>query len=848
MAEPRTTEGATADRARTSSALGNYQPSLDGLRAVAMAVMLSYHGELQWAKGAYLGLSQFFTLSGFLITSILLSRQTRHGSVGLGRFWSNRYRRLLPAAMLTLAGVVVFGATVADPVQVKEIPAQIAAAAAQVANWYFIVTDKSYVELFVSPSPVQHFWSLAVEEQFYLIMPLLFVGLFKLTKSLKVVAACFAGGAVVSTVWMIWLYRNGASIDRLYYGTDTRAAELLMGGLLAVILHRFPLNLSPGLRKVMAAAGIAAFALTAWGWTHLEITSGPMYQGGFLVFSVVSCVIIASLLSGGPLTTALSWGFLPAMGRIIYGLYLYHWPIFLWLTAERTGLDPWPLFFLRMVVTFVLAIASYNLVEMPIRHGSFTWLKGPVRYAVAPVVAVSIVLVAFIAGNREVTEELTPLATPVSEQAPIVGGDGVLDVVVIGDATTQPFVDRLEEVAATSDALAVTVAPPFACDGLVEVDGGPTCANFVDDWTPLIDEVDPDVVLFYVTAWDVASTATLAGLAPAEPTATVEWAQGVLDRGMGILSARGAPVVWGEPSQSFEQEFRNANDPFHLAIAALLKDNQNVRQILGIEYPTGLDVTSEAYVDGAVEVILENLRRQQRDPAGAALKVLVVGDSVARTFGFGLERWASETGTAAVWTTATPGCGVTDEGTTRGLADREQPIPEVCRSVREGWVRQIAQFDPDLVIVLTSVWDVQDRRFPGWSDYRSPGDPELDAYILREYEESVDVLSSGGATVVWLQAPCSRSMQVDGGAIGESAGAYEVRRVVHLNDSIIPKLLESRPAVRTFDLFPILCPSGGFEEQLDGIEPRPDGAHFSVEGAMWIAETYGKAVLEAGVP
>ena len=688
-----------------------------------------------------------------------------------------------------------------------------------------------------------------MEEQFYLIMPLLFVGLFKLTGRSRSVPPCFLGGTMLSTAWMIWLYRSGASIDRLYYGTDTRAAELLAGGVLAFVLHRYPLDLSPVWRRVLVVAGIVCFALTAWGWTHLEITSGPMYQGGFLIFSIMSCVLIASLLAGGPLTAVLSWGFLPPMGRIIYGLYLYHWPIFLWLTAERTGLDPLPLFTLRMVITFALAIASYNLIEMPIRHGSFTWLRGSLRYAIAPVVAISIVAVAFVAGNREIDAELTPLATPVSDQAPVATGDGVLDVVVIGDAATAPYVDRLRAEADASDSLAVTVAEPFTCEGLVQQDGSPTCTNFVEDWKPLIDEVDPDVVLLYVTQWDVAQIDALSGLDPAStPEAKAEWAAEVLGEGVSILGARGAPVVWGEPAKTFGEQYQNQTDPLHIAVGTLIASNENFRQILGIEYPTGMDTASPEYADRVTDVIVENLRRQQRDPTSSARKVMVVGDSVARTVGYGLERWAEETGEATVWTTATPGCGIADEGTVRGYADREAPMAEVCLAVRDGWKRQLAQFDPDVVVVLTSTWDLQDRRFPGWDDYRSPGDPTIDDYILREYEEAADVLGSTGATIVWLQAPCSRSMQIDGGAIGESAGAYSISRTVHLNEDLLPRLVAARPAIRLYDLFSIMCPDGTFHDEVAGITPRPDGAHFSSEGAVWLADTYGKAILDAALP
>jgi len=817
-----------------------------------MSVMLAYHGELQWAKGAFVGLSQFFTLSGFLITSILLKRSEQTGTVNLVGFWTQRYRRLMPAALFTLAGIVVFGATVADPMQVKEIPGQVTAAAAQVANWYFIYTEKSYIDLFAAPSPVQHFWSLAVEEQFYIIMPLIFLGLIKWTRSLKVIGGFFALGAAASTFWMIWLYNNGASLDRLYYGTDTRAAELLMGGLLAVVLHRYPLNLGPLGRKVMAAVGFVAFALTIWAWTNLELADGPVWRGGFTVIAVVSCALIVSLLSGGPLKTLLAWGFLPAMGRITYGLYLYHWPIFLWLTAERTGLDSWYLFFLRMAVTFAVAIASYHLMEMPIRNGSPRRLTGPIRWAVAPTVAISIVAVAFVAGNREVTAELTPVATPVSEVAPSVGGgDGVLDVLVIPGAGTAGVTRALQDRGASSDELEVTVGEPFACDGLAELAGEQTCSNWIEEWPALIEAVDPDVVLFYVSGWDVAQIEELSGLDPtADPAAAAVWVESVLEPGLELLTADDATAVWARLPQTMVEALQGINDPFTVAMTHLPKVNKQFRQILDLEFPQDMDVTSDAFVAPAVEALLRSLELYQRADTGSGPKVMIVGDSAARTVGYGLERWAADTGAAVMWTTATVGCGLADEGTVSDAfaRGREVPISETCRQVRDGWKGQIEQFDPDLVIVLTTVWDLQDRRLPGWSSPKVPGDPEFDEYLLREYRQVVDELSVAGARVLWLQGPCARSVEVNG-VPGASVGAYDTARVRHLNEVLLPQLVRDRPDVRLFDLFPILCPDGEFVESLGGVEEvRPDGVHFSAEGSLWLANEHGDAILRTGLP
>ncbi|MBK6510337.1 MAG: acyltransferase [Haliea sp.] len=837
---------------RPSSAISSYHPALDGLRAVAMSVVLAYHGELPWSTGAFLSLSQFFTLSGFLITSILLRRWAQTGTVDLVSFWSQRYRRLMPAALLTLVGVILYGATAASPYQVREIPGQVTAAAFQVVNWYFILTEKSYIDLFAAPSPVQHFWSLAIEEQFYVLMPLAFVALIKWRNSSLSIGAFFLFGTLASTAWMIWLYHQGASLDRLYYGTDTRAAELLVGGLLAVVLARYPLNPGERGRQFLALAGSIAFAITVWAWTHIELTDGPIWQGGYTLFSLVTCVLIVSILSGGPVKAILAWGFLPAMGRITYGLYLFHWPLFLWLDEEYTGLDGWALFTLRMALTFALAIASYNLLEMPIRNGFPSRLKKSVRWTIAPACTVLIVVAAYAAGNREINEELSPLATPISEEAPTLVEDKILNVLVVADASSAKVIAALEARAADAENLAVTVAEPFRCDGIATMDDGTrTCAEWLKEWPSLVATVNPDVVLFFVNRWDPAEIAKFSGIDPAsDHIAATAWTESTLRGGLGLLFAQGAPVVWARIPSSGEEELLLMTDPFINAMNLLLKEDMRIRHILLDELRAEIDPASDSFAPAALAVVLDSLELYRRPDPGSLPRVMVVGDSVARTFGYGLERWAADTGAAQVWTTATGGCGLADEGLVESwwFKDREEPLPERCLRVHSRWKAQIEQFKPDLVIVMTSIFDTQERRLPEWPQMKLPGDPAFDDYLLREYRESVDVLAAGGAAILWIQPPCTRSMQMQANAQGTSTGLYDTARVRHLNYSLIPRLVEDRPEVRTYDLFPKLCPEGVFVESMDGIDNvRPDGVHFSTEGSLWLAYTFGGEMLEAGL-
>ncbi len=831
----------------SSQALGIHYQSLDGLRAVGMIAMFFAHSEFRVFGGAYMALSVFFTLSGFLITSILLRRTERGGAMGFRKFWSQRYRRLLPASLLCLFGVVIFAATVADPAQAKEIPGQVAATAAQVVNWFFIYTEKSYMQLFAAPSPVQHFWSLAVEEQFYIFMPFVFWLMVRYTKTLKPIAACFGLGAIASAVWTVWLYRQGASLDRIYYGTDTRAAEILMGGFLAVVLYRFPLRLGEVGKRVMAVVGVVAFGITVWWWATANLSDLWVYQGGFLLVATVSCALIASLMSGGPVAWLMSWGFLPSMGRISYGLYLFQWPIMLWLTSDRTGLHGWPLFILQLAVIFAVAIASYHLLEKPIRMGIPAWPKGPARWAVAPAVAVLIVGLAFVVGHRNAGDPSSSFAFPISTVSPL---DAEFDVLVVPDQQTAGFASALVERGNALGTFGVTVAEPFTCEGLAPSADGETCSNWIEEWPALLEEVDPDLVLFYVDDWDVAQIEKLSELSMAnDPAAVTAWTSSTLDGGFDILTSTGATLMTAQLPLSSTGEVTDPDGPFNLAMDQLVQADSAIQRISTPPPPAGMARVGEPYEQFVTSHLEPRLALAAVERVSKGPRILIVGDSLAANIGWGFERWAKEHDAAIVWVGATVGCGILDEGEVGEAigARTEGLFPGDCRDVHDGWVRQVSEFQPDLVIMLSSVWDLQDRQLADWPEPLAPGAPAFDDYLLREYREAVDVLSSGGAPVLWMSGPCSRSVSI-GGAEGTSTGAFEVSRVHHLNDELIPQLMADRDQVRTFDIFPILCPDGTFTESIPGVDNfRPDGAHLTEEGATWFAENYAAEMIAAGM-
>ena len=285
-----------------------FQPGLEGMRGVAVLAVLVFHGGFSWASGGFLGVSTFFTLSGFLITTLLLRERSRSGSIGLKRFWARRFRRLMPAALVCLVGVLVFAATVATPAQMVDLRGDMIASLLYVANWRFIADGASYSELFAAPSPVLHFWSLAIEEQFYLVFPLVVAGSVALAKgSRRLLAGLLAIGTVGSIAFTASLAES--SIDAAYYNTFSRAAELLLGALLAMVvalpITRRALDHGRATITVTVAGAIASVGVV-WLWHTAAQTDAWLYRGGLAGYALLSTVLIVVAVERGPLQRVFS--------------------------------------------------------------------------------------------------------------------------------------------------------------------------------------------------------------------------------------------------------------------------------------------------------------------------------------------------------------------------------------------------------------------------------------------------------------------------------------------------------------------------------------------------------------
>ena len=513
-----------------------HRPALDGVRAVAVILVVLYHGGVRWVPGGFLGVDVFFVVSGFLITSLLLVEWADSGRVDLSAFWFRRARRLFPALVLVLLVTAVYAAVLAPDIVRDRLRGDMLAALLYVANWRFVVTGAEYFEQYAAPSPLLHTWSLAIEEQFYLIWPLALLLLLRplarlaTTTAFITVAAVCGVGALASAAAMVALYEPGLDPSRVYYGTDTRAQALLVGAATAgLCLSRgWWADQRQARWKLLSASGVVSLVgLLVLG--ALGSDNAPwMYRGGFLLTAVLSAVVIVCVThrEANPLTRLLSMAPLRWIGLASYGIYLWHWVVFVIMTPERTGISDLPLLIARLAVTAVLATASYVWVEQPIRRwqrprGEGVWNRRAVGWLSS---GVAVCLAATILGTGaratqapSATPTHSPSSIPPTTQSPSPSTtppgtgtptptltstppqDGRLSVFLLGDSVAWNLhSDYLPDPALKLD---VTGSTKLACGQFpgVQVVFGKRmplhsgCLDWPQEWRDYVADVKPDV-------------------------------------------------------------------------------------------------------------------------------------------------------------------------------------------------------------------------------------------------------------------------------------------------------------------------------------------------------------------
>ena len=352
-----------------------YMPGLDGLRALAVLAVIAYHLHLGWAPGGMLGVGVFFTLSGYLITDLLLGQHETTGTLQLADFWRRRARRLLPALSVLLA-VVAAWVTLLDRPQLSALRGVVVAAVGYVTNWWLIAQHRSYFAQFGPPSPLGHLWSLAVEEQFYLVWPwLLWLGL-RWTRgrpgTRSRLAAATALLAALSAIEMATLYRPGYDPTRIYDGSDTRAFALLIGAALAFVWPSRHLRggITRGARRILDGAGVTGLAVIVGLICCTNEYSAFLYRGGMVLLSVATALVVGTAASpASRIGRALGWGPLRWLGVRSYGIYLWHYPIIV-LTTPASGRDTLARGALQVAASIGVAELSWRYIEEPVRRGA----------------------------------------------------------------------------------------------------------------------------------------------------------------------------------------------------------------------------------------------------------------------------------------------------------------------------------------------------------------------------------------------------------------------------------------------------------------------------------------------
>ncbi len=778
-----------------------YQPALDGVRALAVVAVLLFHSGIGWMSGGYLGVSVFFTLSGFLITTLLLREGDGTGRVDVVRFYTRRARRLLPASLVCVLAVCALAAG-GQFAGVAGLRRDVVGALFQVFNWVKLGSGQSYADLNNLAAglrhPLDHYWSLSIEEQFYWVWPVTVIGLLRLRRrwaswtmlrSTTVLLVVFGVAApLIAVTWG----ENAA-----YWATPARAAEILAGVVLACWCQRRPTV--PGAARWL---GPSCLALLGAACVLFPDGSGPAYRGALPLIGLLSAGLILGLQVPGPLRSMLSTRPLVGIGKISYGIYLYHWPIYVLIDRRHWDAPVGVVLAIKAAITVAVALVSYFLIERPVRRSVLpprrTLVLGLAGIAVVGALVVIVpnptkfYAVDSAAAQRAAidTAQVAPL-TPASTAASPATRGGTAEGNGNGAGRTADgngaggAVDAGGAGGASGGGAPVVSAPPR---GL----GAPTGAG---------------------GATAVPTSASPPGVAPASAAAGAGPTGGSPPGGSVPPVGPGAAPAGGAPAASTSTGSPPGTSPLSLPTAS------------------GGGVSGPGSAAGEAPSTVPVPPRPVR--------ILVAGDSTAEATGNGLISWAAANpALAKVSLSVREGCGFVGGGYIPYGASGDRDVDRECAQ----WLTvdlpaTVKKLRPDVVVMLTTSWDVLDRKLAHHGDPALPvTDPAVRAVVDAAMSAVTNrMLADGASRVVWLREPIA-----DPYWLHLTGGQRDPANHQVLYDEMAG-LATTNPAVRVVDLAGYVDGAGLATDAA----ARPDGVHWTPDHAKAIAtEFLGPAIVE----
>ena len=506
-----------------------------------------------------------------------------------------------------LGGVAIYALAFAEPDELNQLRGDAFATIAYVANWRYVFTGASYFDQFVVPSPLRHTWSLAIEEQFYIVWPLLVVLLLSLRRGS--VALLITGTLALiagSVLLMAWLYEPNTDPSRVYYGTDTRAQSLLIGAVLAMVLISYnPLRTAASKLIVQGVAAVSAVALV-WLWATTADDSVFLYRGGYLLLALAVASVIAAVVQPerGLLAKLLSAEPLRRLGLISYGVYLWHWPIYLVLTTDRTGMDGAALLAIRIALTLALSIASYYLLEMPVRRGTLRWPRA--SWAVAPAAAIVLAIVLVFATRGGEAPDTAWYSAESSLSAWARSQEtGATRVMLVGDSVAHSMAIGLR--AQEEESQFVLHDASLAGCGVVpgnivfngnfiDTDG---CTVMPERWQGANDRFRPDVIILVVSALDAFTHVRDGHSVPAGTPAADSDFNTAMQDAIDLLSSSGAPLLLLTAPYFNPFTIKDAEiDKLNALALTVARENAATVTVLDLNRVLGPDGDYTASIDG----------------------------------------------------------------------------------------------------------------------------------------------------------------------------------------------------------------------------------------------------------